>query len=180
MSRNRYVVGAAAVALALTAAACGHSSDTATTKTETKTVTETSTATSGSSATSTSVAATTSATAADGPVDVQSLIPTPANAQRTDGPDQIGENGVHQHFGVAGAPTAVMDAYKAALEAKGWTVSVLHTGGGGGGGGATYTGTNGGAYGVFTGGGYGDSTDLDACAWPSKPANPNCGSRGGN
>lgn len=179
MSRNRYVLGAAAVALALTATACGHSSDTATTKTETKTVSETSMATSGSSATSTSVAATTSATAA-GPVDVQSLIPTPANAQRTDGPDQIGENGVHQHFGVAGAPTAVMDAYKAALEAKGWSVSVLHTGGGGGGGGATYTGTNGGAYGVFTGGGYGDSTDLDACAWPSKPANPNCGSRGGN
>lgn len=73
-----------------------------------------------------------------------------------------------------------MDAYKAALEAKGWTVSVLHTGGGGGGGGATYTGTNGDAYGVFTGGGYGDSTDLDACAWPSKPENPNCGSQGGN
>lgn len=179
MSRNRYVVGAAVVALALTSAACGHSSDTATTKTETKTVTETSAASSASSTTSTS-AATTSASAANGPVDVQSLIPTPANAQRTDGPDQIGENGVHQHFGVAGAPTAVMDDYKSALEAKGWTVSVLHTGGGGGGGGATYTGTNGGAYGVFTGGGYGESTDLDACAWPSKPANPNCGSQGGN
>ena len=70
-----------------------------------------------------------------------------------------------------------MDSYKAALEAKGWTVSVLNAGGGGGGGGATYTGTNGNAYGVFAGGGYGGSTDLDACAWPSKPSNPDCGGR---
>ncbi len=111
---------------------------------------------------------------------MQSLIPTPANAQRTDGPDSIGENGIHQHFGVSGSPTSVMDSYKAALEAKGWSVSVLHSGGGGGGGGATYTGTNGNAYGVFTGGGYGDNTDLDACAWPAKPSNPNCGSQQGN
>lgn len=177
MTRNGYVVGAAVIALALTSAACGHSSDTATTKTETKTVTETSAASSAPSTTSASATSSaTSTTAANGPTDVKSLIPTPANAQRTDGPDQISENGVHQHFGVAGAPTPVMDAYKGALEGKGWTVSVLHTGGGGGGGGATYTGTNGDAYGVFTGGGYGDSTDIDACAWPSKPANPNCGS----
>jgi hypothetical protein len=28
---------------------------------------------------------------------------------------------------------------------------------------------------VFSGGGYGGSTDVDACAWPTKPANPNCG-----
>jgi len=180
MSRTSYLLGAAAIAIVLTG--CGHSSDTATTKTETKTVTETSSASSATSST-TSSAATSSTTATSGAnasANVQSLIPTPENAQRTDGPDSISENGVHQHFGVSGAPNAVMDAYKAALEAKGWTVSTLHSGGGGGGGGATYTGTNGSAYGVFTGGGYGDSTDLDACAWPSKPSNPNCGSQQGN
>ena len=41
-------------------------------------------------------------------------------------------------------------------------------------GGATYTGTHGDAYGVFDGGGYQNTTYLDVCAWPSKPANPNC------
>lgn len=179
MSLNTYFISAAAMTIALTAAACGHSSDSGTTKTETKTVTASASAsTSTSTSTSPATTSTSSATTgANGSTDVKSLIPTPANAQRTDGPDAIGENGVHQHFGVSGSPNSVMDAYKAALEAKGWTVNVLHSGGGGGGGGATYTGTNGNAYGVFTGGGYGDDTDLDACAWPSKPTNPNCGSQ---
>jgi hypothetical protein len=43
------------------------------------------------------------------------------------------------------------------------------------GGGASYTGTNGTAYGVFTGGGYGNATDIDACAWPSKHSTSKCG-----
>ncbi|WP_232021826.1 hypothetical protein [Mycobacterium basiliense] len=71
-----------------------------------------------------------------------------------------------------------MDAYKTALEGYGWSVTAESSGGGGGGGGATYTGTNGDAYGVFTGGGFGSSTDIDACAWRSKPAAPSCGNRG--
>jgi hypothetical protein len=80
------------------------------------------------------------------------------------------------HFPVNGSPTEVMDAYKTALEGKGWSLTVANSGGGGGGGGgATYTGTNGNAHGVFTGGGYGGTTDVDACAWPLKPANTNCG-----
>ena len=45
-------------------------------------------------------------------------------------------------------------------------------------GGATYTGTRGDTYGVFSGGGSASTTDVSACAWPSKPSNPNCG--GGN
>jgi hypothetical protein len=56
-------------------------------------------------------------------------------------------------------------------------VTVQNSGGGGGGGGATYTGTNGNAYGVFTGGGYGSTTDVEACAWPVKPSNTDCGKR---
>jgi len=174
MSRNTYLTGAAAMVIGLTAAACGHSSDSGATKTETETVT----ASTSASATTTSSSMSSSASATTGAgagTDVQSLIPTPANAQRTDGPDSIADNGVHKHFGVNGSPSSVMDSYKAALESKGWTVSVLDSGGGGGGGGATYTGTNGNAYGVFAGGGYGGSTDLDACAWPSKPSNPSCG-----
>jgi hypothetical protein len=43
--------------------------------------------------------------------DLQSLIPVPANTQRTDGPDSIHENGIHLHFLVNGSPTDVMQAY---------------------------------------------------------------------
>jgi hypothetical protein len=107
--------------------------------------------------------------------DLPSLIPTPANSQRTDGPDSIQENGIHIHFFVTGSPSDVMGAYNTALPGKGWAVTVASAGGGGGGGGSTYTGTNAGAYGVFTGGGYGSSTDVDACAWPTKPSNTDCG-----
>jgi hypothetical protein len=107
--------------------------------------------------------------------DLQPLIPTPSNTQRTDGPDSIQENGIHLHFFVNGSPSDVMAAYNTALQGKGWATNVASSGGGGGGGGATYTGSNGTAYGVFTGGGYGSSTDVDACAWPTKPSNSDCG-----
>jgi hypothetical protein len=83
------------------------------------------------------------------------------------------------HFLVNGSPTEVLDAYKTALEGKGWAVTVVSSGGWGGSGGATYTRTQGDSYGVFGGGGgSGSTTDVSACAWPSKPSNPNCG--GGN
>jgi hypothetical protein len=106
---------------------------------------------------------------------LQALIPTPANTQRTDGPDPLQDDGVHSHFLVNGSPTDVMGAYKSTLENQGWALTVESSGGGGGGGGATYTGTNGTAYGVFTGGGYGNATDIDACAWPSKHSTSKCG-----
>jgi hypothetical protein len=102
------------------------------------------------------------------------LVPTPANSQRTDGPDAIHDNGIHTHFLVNGSPGDVINAYKTALEGKGWSVTVENSSGGNGGGGATYTGKNGDAYGVFTGGGYGSTTDVNACAWPSRPSNTDC------
>jgi hypothetical protein len=116
-----------------------------------------------------------SGTATAAPSDLQALIPVPANTQRTDGPDNIQENGIHLHFLVNGSPSDVMGAYNGALGGKGWAVTVVSSGGGGGGGGSTYTGTNGATYGVFTGGGYGGTTDVDACAWPAKPSNTDCG-----
>ncbi len=122
------------------------------------------------------VAAPGTATAAPNGPDLQPLIPTPANTQRTDGPDNIQENGIHLHFLVNGSPSDVMGAYNTALQGKGWATTVANSGGGGGGGGATYTGTNGANYGVFTGGGYGSTTDVEACAWPAKPSDTNCGS----
>jgi hypothetical protein len=64
-----------------------------------------------------------------------------------------------------------MDSYKTALEGRGWSLTVNDSGGYG----ATDAGTNGSVYGVFTGGGYGATTDIDACAWPSKPSNTHCG-----
>jgi hypothetical protein len=94
---------------------------------------------------------------------LKSLIPTPVNTTRTDGPDLIHDNGIHLHFLVNGSPTDVMSAYKTALQGMSWSVTVQSSGGGGGGGG------------VFSGGGYGGVTDVNACAWPSQPANPDCG-----
>ena len=175
MSRNTFVLAAAAMAIGLVTAGCSSSPNSGSTATVATTAGSTSTSTSttiNATTTTSQAAATTSATAN---TDLQALIPTPANTQRTDGPDSIQENGIHDHFLVNGSPGAVMDSYKTALQGTGWSLTVQSSGGGGGGGGSTYTGTNGNAYGVFTGGGYGSTTDIDACAWPSKPSNSDCG-----
>lgn len=171
MGTRAYLLAAVAAAVVIAGAGCG-SSDDSDTKTSTQ-ATAPSTTTSGSIATTT-VPELAPATPPSGS-DLQALIGTPQNSQRTDGPDSIHDSGIHMHFLVNGAPVEVMDAYKAALESKGWTLTVENSGGHGGGGGATYTGTNGTSYGVFTGGGYGNTTDVNSCAWPSKPANTNCG-----
>ena len=168
--RNTSVLGAVAIAIGLVTSACSGSSDSGT-----KTTTEAATSATSSSTT----AATTSpsagtATAAPGGVGLQSLIPAPPNSQQTKGPDNIADNGIHMYFQVNGSPTDVMNAYKTALEGKGWQVTTVVTSGGGGGGGATYSGTNGDAYGVFDGGGYNATTYVDVCTWPTKPANPIC------
>ena len=92
----------------------------------------------------------------------------------TKGPDGIADGGIHLHFQADGAPAEVMAAYEKALQDKGWQVTTIITSGGSGGGGATYTGTHGEAYGVFDGGGFNTTTYLDVCAWPTKPAEPNC------
>lgn len=147
MSRNTYAVIAAAAALGLATAGCSGPTN--------------------------SAAKTLPASAAQ----LQSLIPTPANTQRTDGPGSMPDDGIAVHFLVNGASTGVMDAYKTALQGKGWTVTVVSSGGWQGAGGATYTATQGDTYGVFTGGGTEATTDVHACAWPSRPANPNCGGK---
>jgi hypothetical protein len=146
MSRNIYALAAAAMAIGLVGSACGSSPNSATTTTSPASATQ-----------------------------LQSLIPTPANTQRADGPTSIPDSGIHMHFLVNGGGTDVLNTYKTALEGKGWAVTVLSSGGWGPSGGATYTGTQGNTYGVFGGGGNGSTTDVSACAWPSKPANPNCG-----
>lgn len=167
-SRNTYGLVVLALSVGMTASACGGTSGTATEATTTA-------ASSTTAAVSTPSQATTSAAGTASGTSLQSLLPTPANNQQTKGPDSIADNGIHLYYQVDGAPTAVLDAYKAALEAKGWAVTTITTSGNdGGGGGATYTGTNGDAYGVFDGGGYQSTTYLDVCAWPVKPANPNC------
>jgi hypothetical protein len=152
------------MAIGLVAAACGSSPNSGT-------ASGTSSASVKTFTTTVSQATTTS----NVPTDLRSLIPTPPNTQRTDGPDNIADNGIHLHFLVNGSPNDVMAGYQSALEGASWAVTVESSGGSGGGGGATYTGTNGSTYGVFSGGGYGTSTDIDACAWPAKPASPNCG-----
>ncbi len=158
------VAAAAAAIVGLLVSACGGSPNSGTATTTSGTPTKTITA-------SVSEATTTSAV----PTDLRSLIPTPANTSRTDGPDSIHDGGIHLHFRVNGAPTDVMNAYKSALEGASWIVTVQSSGGSGGGGGATYTATNANNYGVFSGGGNGGTTDVDACAWPAKPAKPDCG-----
>ena len=118
---------------------------------------------------------TTAQTAPASAVDLPALVPTPADAVESKGPDAIADNGIHLYFKVGAAPAAVVAAYKTALEGKGWALTSIVSSNGAGGGGAVYTGTHGDAYGVFDGGGYGDNTYLNVCAWPTKPAQPNCG-----
>jgi hypothetical protein len=131
----------------------------------------------GITATAVGLAATSCAD--EGPASqLQPLMPTPANTQLTDGPAGIPHDGIHMHFWVNGSAPDVLAAYKTALEHKGWAVTVVSSEGWKDAGSATYTATRGTTYGVFSGGGNGNRTDLQACAWPSKPANPNCG--GGN
>jgi len=165
--RHHTRLTAAAIAVGLVATACSgsHNSGTAST---------TSTTSATTSATTTSGAATTT-TSASASSDLQRLIPTPANTEKTDGPDSLHDNGIRMHFLVNGSPTDVMPAYKTSLEGMSWTVTVENSSNGGGGGGATYTGTNGNAYGVFSGGGYHGTTDVHACVWPAKPSNTDCG-----
>lgn len=117
----------------------------------------------------------TGATIAVASTDLQSLIPTPAGSQHVDGPDVVHDSGIHMHFLVGGSPMDAMNAYESQLERTGWSLTVQNAGGGHGGGGATVTGTNGAAYGVFTGGGYASTTDVDACVWASKPVTTSCG-----
>ncbi|WP_233211240.1 hypothetical protein [Mycobacterium sp. shizuoka-1] len=163
-------MAAVAMAVAVTGAACSKSDSGSTASTSPSAA-----STSAASASSSPSSASTPASAAPvGTDQLQSLVPTPANTQVTKGPDTLAEGGVHVFFKVDGSPNDVMTAYKAALEGKGWTVTTMVTSGGDGGGGATYTGTNGAAYGVFDGGGYNTNTYLDVCTWPTKPATPNC------
>jgi hypothetical protein len=172
MMRNTHALVAVAMAIGLVASACSGSN----TGTQTTGVTTSTASSTSAAATTTSPA--TATTTPSGNAQLQSLIPTPANSQQTKGPDGIPDGGIHLHFQVNGSPTDVMDAYKTALEGKGWSVTTIVTSSnGGGGGGATYTGTQGDAYGVFDGGGFASTTYVNVCTWPSKPSNPNC-SRG--
>ena len=168
MNRNAYPVAAAALAIGLIASACGGSSNSGS-----PTIVATSAAATTTAAATTAGQATAAATPADS-AQLPSLIPTPATSQLTKGPDNIADNGIHMHFQVNGSPTDVMNAFKTALEGKGWALTTIVTSGGRGGGGATYTGTNGDAYGVFDGGGFNTTTYIDVCTWGSKPSNPNC------
>lgn len=155
--RNVTVLAAGALSVGLIASGCAKSAETP-------------------AAQSTSSHAAHAAVSAD---ELKALVPTPANTGTSKGPDGIADNGIHLFYQVTGEPTEAMNAYKAALESKGWEVTtIVSSGSGGGGGGATFTGTHGDAYGVFDGGGFQTSTFIDVCTWPAKPANPNC-QRGG-
>jgi hypothetical protein len=171
MARKTHVVAAAAAALGLVAAACSNSSNSNTATPTSTTASKTVTA-SVSQATTTTTTTTTSAN-----TDLQALIPVPPNTQRTDGPEPIQENGIHLHFFVNGSPVEVMGAYKTALLGKNWTLILDSSSNGGSGGGATYTASNGNAFGFFNGGGWGNTLDIDACAWPTKPSDTSCGHR---
>lgn len=124
--------------------------------------------------TATSTSGVAQAPASVGAADLAALVPTPANTVTTKGPDPLAENGIHRYFEVGGPPDQVMNAFKTALEGKGWQITTTNSHSGGEGGGATFTGTLGEAYGVFDGGGYQAKTFIDVCTWPKKPSNADC------
>ena len=106
MGRNWYSLVAAAVAVGLIGSACSGSNS----------GTEATSSRYGRTAVATTISQPATATTAN--EELPSLIPTPANAQQTRGPDPIADNGIHMYFQVDGAPSDVMNAYKTALEAK--------------------------------------------------------------
>lgn len=115
MRHNIYVVAAAVGLLATACSGSPHSGTSTTTSgTPIKVLTTT-----VSQATTTTPAGPTRAAGTD----LRSLIPTPSNTNRTDGPDPVHDNGIHLHFLVAGSPTDVMSAYKTALLGMEWTSS---------------------------------------------------------
>jgi hypothetical protein len=174
-TRNTSALAAVAMVVGLVASACSGSSDSGSQKTTEATTSATASTTAAvTTSPNTTTTSQATATAAPGGSGLQSLVPTPSNSQQTKGPENIADNGIHMYYQVNGSPSDVMNAYKTALEGKGWQVTTVVTSGGEGGGGATYTGTNGDAYGVFDGGGYNANTFVDVCAWPTKPANPTC------
>lgn len=160
IKRSTHAVIAATLAIGLAGSGCSNS--------------DSGTQTGAAPSSSSTASATTAAAAPVDSSQVPSLIPAPGDTTETKGPDSIADKGIHLSYKVNGAPAEAMAAYKAALEAKGWSMTTIVTSTGGGGGGATYTGTHGDAYGVFDGGGFGTTTYINVCAWPTKPANPNC------
>ncbi|WP_165827829.1 hypothetical protein [Mycobacterium colombiense] len=156
----RQTVCVAAAAVAVVTAACGGSP-----------YVGLSTLTSGPHAT-TVTSLVSPASAAD--AYLRGLVPTPATTNRIDGPDPIHDGGIRLHFWVNGSPTDVLSSYKTALLDGHWTLIVDSSSGGR----TTYTARNGNTFGVFTAGGFGGTTDIDACAWPSAPAEQDCARRG--
>lgn len=150
--RRPYVVAAVVLTAGLTASGCAKSAE------------------APSAATSVTGAAQAPAAAKD----LALLLPTPANAGSTKGPDSLADNGIHMYYQVNGVPGDVMSAYRSALEGKGWKVTTIASSGGEGGGGATYAAAHGDAFAVVDGGGYQKSTYIDVCAWAAKPEEPNC------
>jgi len=104
----------------------------------------------------------------------KSLIPTPANTQRTDSPASVGNTSIHLHFLVNGRQATFWARTRPRSRVRaGWWPSRVQVAGRTGG--ATYTATRGNTYGVFSGGGSDSTTDVNARTWPSKPSNRNCG-----
>ncbi len=92
--------------------------------------------------------------------------------------DAIQEGGRHFFLTSSASPMDVIGSYQSALEAAGWTIE--SSGGGGDpfgmfGGGAGLTANDGTRYISVNAGGPGGQTFVDACIWPTKPSDTNCG-----
>lgn len=74
-------------------------------------------------------------------------------------------------YSTPAGPGAVIQSYKQALSAAGWTV----TGGGGGGAGGGFQATSGSKYLSLNAGGPQGTTYVSVCVWPTKPQDDHCG-----
>jgi predicted RNA-binding protein with PUA-like domain len=105
-------------------------------------------------------------------------IPEPANAT-FQAEDTIQQGGRHFFYTSSTAPGEFVSDYQAALESAGWTIQ--DSGGDPFGAfGAGLTATNDTRYLKLNAGGPPGSTFIDACVWPSPPANDNCGQNNNN
>ena len=93
-------------------------------------------------------------------------IPNSATLGSGDAPS----GGQMARYSTSASPSAVIDAYKQAVTAAGWTV----TGGGSSSHGGGFQATNGAKYLVFDAGGPQGTTYVKLCVWPTKPKNDRC------
>jgi hypothetical protein len=101
-------------------------------------------------------------------------IPAPPSSKSL-GTEAVSSGGQQASYSTSANPGAVIDSYKQALPAAGWTVTSSGGSVGSSGGGAGLQATNGPKYLSINAGGPAGMTFVHVCVWPVHPKDDHCG-----